>query len=160
MLSVIWSTFNLFIIAIAFINFFRSSKNKECVSFSKKVGNSCYSCSDDIEDPDMLDNYKRVINDKEDFRLCKACERDEKLDYFIHGKKTDEKINNFKKFLLSNKFKKINIFLLILIPVTLLIHYFILYVYDINWFYVINYSIVTFYWILFLYKTSLEYRKK
>lgn len=160
MFSLIWSTLNLCLIFIAFAHFFRSTKNKEAVSFSKKVGNSCYSCSDEIEDDDPMDNYKRIIEDKEDFRLCKACERDEKLDYFIYGRNTNEKINNFKKFLLSNKFKKINIFLLILIPVTLLIHYFILYVYDINWFYPVNYSIVTFYWILFLYKTSLEYRKK
>ena len=159
MLSLIWSILNLFLIAVAFITFYRN-RNKECVSFSKKIGTMCYSCSDEIDDVDPMDTYKRIVEDKEDFRLCRACARDEKLGYFIYGNNKDEKINNFKKFLLSNKFKKVNLTILILIPLTLAFHYFLLYVYKIDGFQLLNYSIVTIFWIVFLYKNKLDYRKK
>ena len=159
MLSLIWSILNLVLIAVAFITFYRN-KNKECVSFSKKVGTMCYSCSDEIKDDDPMDTYKRIVEDKEDFRLCKACERDEKLSYFIYGNNKDLKVNNFKKFLLSNKFRKIHLTLLILIPLTLSFHYFLLFVYKINGFQILNYSIVTIFWFIFLFKNKLEYKKK
>jgi hypothetical protein len=147
------------LIAVAFITFYRN-KNKECVSFSKKIGTMCYSCSDEIEDDDTMDTYKRIVEDKEDFRLCRACTRDEKLGYFIYGNNKDEKINNFKKFLLSNKFRKIHLSILILIPLTLSLHYFLLFVYKIDGFQILNYLIVTIFWIIFLYKNKLEYKKK
>jgi hypothetical protein len=159
MLSLIWSTLNLVLIAVAFITFFKN-KNKECVSFSKKIGTMCYSCSDEIEDEDPMESYKRIVEDKEDFRLCRACERDEKLGYFIYGNNKDEKINKFKKFLLSNKFKTVNLILVISIPVTLSLHYFLLFVYKINGFQLVNYSIVTIFWIVFLYKNKLDYKNK
>lgn len=159
MLSLLWSTLNLVLIAVAFITFFKN-KNKECVSFSKKIGTMCYSCSDEIEDEDPMESYKRIVEDKEDFRLCRACERDEKLGYFIYGNNKDEKINKFKKFLLSNKFKTVNLILVISIPVTLSLHYFLLFVYKINGFQLVNYSIVTIFWIVFLYKNKLDYKNK
>lgn len=159
MLSLIWSIFNLVLISSAFITFFRN-RNKECVSFKKNVGTMCYSCSDEIEDDDPMDTYKRILDNKEDFRLCRACERDEKLGYFIYGNNKEKKISNFKKFLLSNKFRKIHLSLLIAIPVTLSLHYFLLFVYKINGFQILNYSIVTIFWIVFLYKNKLEYKKK
>jgi hypothetical protein len=147
------------LIVVAFITFYRN-KNKECVSFSKKIGTMCYSCSDEIEDADTMDTYKRIVEDKEDFRLCRACERDEKLSYFIYGNNKDQKINKFKKFLLSNKFRKIHLTILILIPLTLSLHYFLLFVYKIDGFQILNYLIVTIFWIVFLYKNKLEYKKK
>ena len=159
MLSLIWSIMNLVLIAVAFITFYRN-RNKECVSFSKKVGTMCYSCSDEIDDVDPMDTYKRIVEDKEDFRLCRACDRDEKLGYFIYGNNKDQKINNFKKFLLSRKFRKVNLLLLISIPVTLALHYFLLFVYKINGFQLVNYSIVTIFWIVFLYKNKLDYKNK
>ena len=159
MLSLICSILNLVLIAVSFITFFRN-RNKECVSFSKKVGTMCYSCSDEIDDLDPMDTYKRFLEDKEDFRLCRACDRDEKLGYFIYRNNKEEKINNFKKFLLSNKFKKVNLILLIAIPVTLSLHYFLLFVYKINGFQILNYSIVTIFWIVFLYKSKLDYKNK
>lgn len=159
MLSLIWSILNVVLIAVAFITSYRN-KNKECVSFSKKVGTMCYSCSDEIENNDPMDTYKRIVDDKEDFRLCKACDRDEKLGYFIYGNNKDQKINKFKKFLLSNKFRKINLIILIAIPLTLSLHYFLLFVYKIDGFQILNYSIVTIFWIVFLYKNKLEYKKK
>lgn len=159
MLSLIWSMLNLVLIAVAFITFFKN-KNKECVSFSKKIGTMCYSCSDEIEDEDPMESYKRIVEDKEDFRLCRACERDEKLGYFIYGNNKEEKINKFKKFLLSNKFRKINLTILIAIPVTLSLHYFLLFIYKINGFQILNYSIVTIFWIIFLYKNKLDYKNK
>ena len=159
MLSLIWSILNLVLIAVAFITFYRN-RNKECVSFSKKVGTMCYSCADEIDDVDPMDTYKRIVEDSEDFRLCRACERDEKLGYFIYGNNKDQKINKFKKFLLSNKFRKINLIILISIPVTLSLHYFLLFVYKINGFQLLNYSIVTIFWIVFLYKNKLDYKNK
>ena len=159
MLSLIWSILNMVLIAVAFITFYRN-KNKECVSFSKKIGTMCYSCSDEIEDDDPMDTYKRIVEDKEDFRLCRSCNRDEKLGYFIYGNNKDEKINKFKKFLLSNKFRKINLAILILIPITLSLHYILLFVYKIDGFQILNYLIVTIFWIVFLYKNKLEYKKK
>jgi hypothetical protein len=147
------------LIVVAFITFYRN-KNQECVSFSKKIGTMCYSCSDEIEDNDPMDTYKRIVDDKEDFRLCKACDRDEKLGYFIYGNNKDQKINKFKKFLLSNKFRKIHLTILILIPLTLSLHYFLLFVYKIDGFQILNYLIVTIFWIVFLYKNKLEYKKK
>ena len=62
MLSLIWSILNMVLIAVAFITFYRN-KNKECVSFSKKVGTMCYSCSDEIEDNDPMDTYKRIVDE-------------------------------------------------------------------------------------------------
>jgi len=159
MLSLIWSILNIVLIAVAFITFYKN-RNKECVSFSKKVGTMCYSCSDEIEYDDPMDTYKRIVDDKEDFRLCRACDRDEKLGYFIYGNKKEEKINNFKKFLLSNKFRKINLIILISIPITLLIHHFLLFIYKIDDFELVNYSIVTIFWIVFLYKNKLDYKNK
>jgi len=159
MLSLIWSILNLVLIAVAFITFYKN-RNKECVSFSKKVGTMCYSCSDEIEDNDPMYTYKRIVDDKEYFRLFRDCDRDEKLGYFIYGNKKEEKINNFKKFLLSNKFRKINLIILISIPITLLIHHFLLFIYKIDDFELVNYSIVTIFWIVFLYKNKLDYKNK
>ena len=159
MLSLIWSIMNLVLIAVAFITFYRN-RNKECVSFSKKIGTMCYSCSDEIEYDDPMDTYKRIVEDKEDFRLCKACDRDEKLGYFIYDNNKDQKINKFKKFLLSNKFRKVNLIILIAIPLTLSLHYFLLFVYKIDEFQILNYLIVTIFWIVSLYKNKLEYKKK
>jgi hypothetical protein len=159
MLILVWSILNLVLIAVNFITFFRNI-NKECVSFSKKIGTMCYSCSDEIEDNDPIDTYKRIIEDKEDFRLCISCSRDEKLGYFIYGNNKGKRINKLKRILLSNKFKKVNLTILILIPLTLAFHYFLLYVYNINEFQLLNSLVVTIHCVLFFYKNKLDYKKK
>ena len=81
-------------------------------------------------------------------------------EFYKPSNNKDQKINKFKKFLLSNKFRKINLIILIAIPLTLSLHYFLLFVYKIDGFQILNYSIVTIFWIVFLYKNKLEYKKK
>ena len=71
----------------------------------KKNGISCYSCSDPTskleEDPSF------ISTEKEDFRLCKACEREVRIDNILHGRNL---LLKFKKFLLSDRYNKISVF--------------------------------------------------
>ena len=158
MLSFIWSLFNLLLISFSLFTFHkRIKRGNKFILFGKRMGINCYSCGDDIElDPNIL--HDRVINKVECFTLCKSCNRDEKLSYFIYENNNHKRINSLKKLLLSDRFKNLNLIILIFIPVILFSHFVLSHFFNIHFLIYINYSIFTIYWIVILYKNSLYYK--
>lgn len=86
----------------------RRMKKCEPISWKVKKGMRCYSCAAPLCS-DAEETAARLFSETEEFRLCKACEREEKLGVALGSKKT-KYINRFKKFCHSDKSYKINIY--------------------------------------------------
>ena len=74
-------------------------KNTKYVSMDLRNGEMCYCCKDkiDIDKNALLNN---ILNNKTNYRICKACQRDEKLDEIVNHSKLS-KINKFITILLE-----------------------------------------------------------
>ena len=160
-LSLIWALCNVILIAYTF--YFIKKNNKKDISFNylyKRVGTQCYKCDADLDD--FYDQMDKLVKDKEDFTLCKKCNRDEKLYLLENGKfkfffYTLE--SRFNKSLLSDKFyKKFSIFMCVSVLLTLLIHFILYYNFNIGFFLWINYSSVTINFLIILYQSYLRYK--
>ena len=160
-LSLIWALCN--VILISYTIYFIKKNNKKDISFNylyKRVGTQCYKCDADLDD--FYDQMDKLVKDKEDFTLCKKCNRDEKLYLLENGKfkfffYTLE--SRFNKSLLSDKFyKKFSIYMSISVLLTLLIHFILYYNFNIGFFLWINYSSVTINFLIILYQSYLRYK--
>ena len=160
-LSLIWALCNVILISYTF--YFIKKNNKKDISFNylyKRVGTQCYKCDADLDD--FYDQMDKLVKDKEDFTLCKKCNRDEKLYLLENGKfkfffYTLE--SRFNKSLLSDKFyKKFSIFMSVSVLLTLLIHFILYYNFNIGFFLWINYSSVTINFLIILYQSYLRYK--
>lgn len=160
-LSLIWALCN--VILISYTIYFIKKNNKKDISFNylyKRVGTQCYKCDADLDD--FYDQMDKLVKDKEDFTLCKKCNRDEKLYFLENGKfKFFFYIleSRFNKYLLSDKFyKKFSIFMSVSVLLTLLIHFILYYNFNIGFFLWINYSSVTINFLIILYQSYLRYK--
>lgn len=160
-LSLIWALCN--VILISYTIYFIKKNNKKDISFNylyKRVGTQCYKCDADLDD--FYDQMDKLVKDKEDFTLCKKCNRDEKLYLLENGKfkfffYTLE--SRFNKSLLSDKFyKKFSIFMSVSVLLTLLIHFILYYNFNIGFFLWVNYSSVTINFLIILYQSYLRYK--
>lgn len=160
-LSLIWALCNVILISYTF--YFIKKNNKKDISFNylyKRVGTQCYKCDADLDD--FYDQMDKLVKDKEDFTLCKKCNRDEKLYLLENGKfkfffYTLE--SRFNKSLLSDKFyKKFSIFMSVSVLLTLLIHFILYYNFNIGFFLWVNYSSVTINFLIILYQSYLRYK--
>ncbi len=160
-LSLIWSLFNLILILYTF--YIIKKNNKKDISFNylyKRVGTQCYKCDADLDE--FYDQMDKLVKDKEDFTLCKKCNRDEKL-YLLENSKFKFFFyileSRFNKFLLSDKFyKKFSNILWVSGVLTLIIHFILYFTFNIGFFLWINYSSVTINFLIILYQSYLRYK--
>jgi|694.fasta_scaffold95714_2 hypothetical protein len=160
-LNLIWSLFNLILISYTF--YYIKKNNKKDISFNylyKRVGTQCYKCDADLDE--FYDQMDKLVKDKEDFTLCKKCNRDEKL-YLLENGKLNFFFyifkSRFNKLLLSDNFyKRFTLFMTISILLTLIIHFILYFTFNIGFFLWINYSIVTLNFLIILYQNYLRYK--
>ena len=88
----------------------------------KRIGIRCFSCDELTEKGKTFDYLSLPASYKDDFRLCKCCERQLKLDSILHKYSL---LLRFKKFVLSSRYDKYSPFYVLLVfPITVLGYFF------------------------------------
>ena len=149
MMSVVFA-----LIPFAFIVYYMIMiKNTKYVSMDLRNGEMCYCCKGkmDIDKNDLLNN---ILNNKTNYRICKACQRDEKLDEIVNHSKLS-KINKFKLFLLSEKYDKFSRYLLFSLVFLVSFDLVLKLVFQIKWFTPIYNLYLVCYWLLMIYRHRL-----
>jgi len=147
------------LIPFAFIIYYMIMiKNTKYVSMDLRNGEMCYCCKGkmDIDKNDLLNN---ILNNKSNYRICKACQRDEKLDEIVNHSKLS-KINKFKLFLLSEKYDKFARYLLFSLVFFVSFDLVLKLVFQIKWFTPIYNLYLVCYWLLLIYRHRLISIKK
>ncbi len=147
------------LIPFAFIVYYMIMlKNTKYVSMDLRNGEMCYCCKGKIE-IDKNDVLYNILNNKSNYRICKACQRDEKLDEIVNHSKLS-KINKFKLFLLSEKYDKIARYLLLSLVFLVSFDLVLKLVFHIKWFTPIYNLYLVCYWLLLIYRHKLISTKK
>lgn len=133
-------------------------KNTKYVTMDLRNGEMCYCCKGKIE-MDRNDVLYNILNNVTNYRICKACQRDEKLDEIVNHSKLS-KINKFKFFLLSEKYDKFARYLLFSLVILLFLDITLKIVFDIKWFSPIYNLYLVCYWVLLIYRHKLISTKK
>lgn len=82
----------------------RMMRKREWISSSLDTGSRCYSCKEEIE---LNEDYFKALRDGDkNHKLCKSCERDINID-ILFSKKRGQMILSFKRFIMSEKYRKI-----------------------------------------------------
>ena len=133
-------------------------KKTKYVSMDLRNGEMCYCCKGkmDIDKSDLLNN---ILNNKTNYRICKACQRDEKLDEIVNHRKLS-KINKFKLFLLSEKYDKFARYLLLSLVFLVSFDLVLKLVFQIKWFTPIYNLYLVCYWLIMIYRHRLISIKK
>ncbi len=154
MLSIIFSLIP-FIFIIYYMIMLRKTKY---VTMDLKNGEMCYCCKGKIE-MDRSDVMYNILNNKINYQICKACQRDEKLDEIVNHSKLS-KLNKFKFFLLSEKYDKFSKYLITSLVVLVLFDIILRMIFHIKWFgFIYNIYLVS-YWLLMIYRHRLMSIKK
>jgi hypothetical protein len=133
-------------------------KNTKYVSMDLRNGEMCYCCKDKIDiDKNVLLN--NILNNKTNYRICKSCQRDEKLDEIVNHSRLS-KINKLKFFLLSEKYDKFARYLLFSLVILLSFDLILKLVFQIKWFTPIYNLYLVCYWLLLIYRHRLISTKK
>lgn len=133
-------------------------KNTKYVSMYLRNGEMCYCCKGKIDiDKNVLLN--NILNNKTNYRICKACQRDEKLDEIVNHSKLS-KINKFKFFLLSEKYDKVARYLLFSLVFFVSFDLVLKLVFQIKWFTPIYNLYLVCYWLVMIYRHRLISIKK
>ena len=105
MITIVISLFPLLgILAIFSYNFYTIKKGKS-ILYDLSTGVKCYNCKSETgHERNTIEDISNTNN----FKLCKSCERDQKLEGLMNRFKFDKV--KFKKFALSDKFNKKLIF--------------------------------------------------
>lgn len=93
----------LLVALLYFIIYKILSKKREHVAGLIVTGYDCYNCKEYIDEKPYLDHGLESFN-KENFRICKSCNRDEKINILTGESKF--KFSDIKKFLYSKRSKK------------------------------------------------------
>jgi hypothetical protein len=133
-------------------------KNTKYVTMDLRNGEMCYCCKGKIE-MDRNELLSNILNNVTNYRICKACQRDEKLDEIVNHSKLS-KLNKFKLFLLSEKYEKFAKYLLFSLVILLTLDITLKIVFDIKWFSPIYNLYLVCYWILLIYRHKLISTKK
>ena len=133
-------------------------KNTKYVTMDLRNGEMCYCCKGKIE-MDRNDVMYNILNNVTNYRICKACQRDEKLDEIVNHSKLS-KINKFKFFLLSEKYDKFARYLLFSLVILVFLDITLKMVFDIKWFSPIYNLYLVCYWLLLIYRHKLISTKK
>jgi len=147
------------LLPFAFIAYYMIMLRKtKYVTMDLRNGEMCYCCKDKIE-MDKNDLLNNILNNKSNYRICKACQRDEKLDEIVNHSKLS-KINKFKFFLLSERYDKFAKYLLFSLVFFVLSDVVLKMVFDIKWFTPIYNLYLVCYWLLMIYRHRLMSIKK
>lgn len=133
-------------------------KNTKYVTMDLRNGEMCYCCKGKIE-MDRNDVLYNILNNVTNYRICKACQRDEKLDEIVNHSKLS-KINKFKFFLLSEKYDKFARYLIFSLVILVFLDITLKIVFDIKWFSPIYNLYLVCYWLLLIYRHKLISTKK
>lgn len=133
-------------------------KNTKYVTMDLRNGEMCYCCKGKIE-MDRNDVLYNILNNVTNYRICKACQRDEKLDEIVNHSKLS-KINKFKFFLLSEKYDKFARYLLFSLVILVFLDITLKIVFDIKWFSPIYNLYLVCYWLILIYRHRLISIKK
>ena len=114
----------LFLIIFTFSYTFYIMKNKKSIGYDLSTGVKCYNCKSETGHERLT--YEDISNTN-NYKLCKSCERDQKLNNIISKFKFDT--IKFKRFILNDKFNKKIVFYFIIytilcIIIDLLLFYF------------------------------------
>jgi hypothetical protein len=154
MLSIIFS-----LIPFIFIIYYTIMvKNTKYVTMDLRNGEMCYCCKGKIE-MDRNDVMYNILNNVTNYRICKSCQRDEKLDEIVNHSKLS-KLNKFKFFLLSEKYDKFARYLLFSLVILVFFDITLKIVFDIKWFSPIYNLYLVCYWLLIIYRHRLMSIKK
>ncbi len=128
MITITISLFQLLgVLAIFSYNFYMIKKGKS-ILYDLSTGVKCYNCKS--ETGHQRNTIEDMSNTK-NFKLCKSCERDQKLDNLVNKFRFDK--IKFKKFALSDKFnKKLIFYFLGYIAFCILIDVFLSYFFKVN----------------------------
>ena len=96
---------SLLVILFLYTKAFSLIRKNVSLSWKIKKGVLCYSCKERTSENEDDWIYNLDI-DKEDFKLCTSCERDEKLGSLIYKNDNHKWVNRFKKYLVSKKSNK------------------------------------------------------
>lgn len=161
MREIIYSIFPLFTVFFMMFYLFRVYKKKTMITWNIRRGDNCYSCKEFIDEKPYWWNSKTgEIDNSENFKMCTSCNRDEKLDDIIKPIFKLKTLNNFKKFLYSEKSNKFIIFLLIIMILSMVIDYSVRFFFNTKILFFLYPLTATIYWGIFYYKTKISYIEK
>jgi len=151
---IIFTILQSIIIVAAFAYTTKRIKNCEPVSWRVRKGMVCYSCLATLCDTEEMS--RRLFSESEEFRLCKCCEREEKLSYAL-GMSKSVYINRLKKFCHSDKSHRSTIYLAAALFACVLISLFFR---EWNIFGPISFFINLLYWGFFAYRSKIAFEDK
>jgi hypothetical protein len=161
MREIIYSIFPLFTVFFMMIYLFRINKTKNNITWDIRRGDNCYSCKEFIEEqPYWWNSQTGEIEKSEKFKMCTSCNRDEKLHDVINPIFKLKTLNNFKKFLYSEKSNKFIISLLIIMILSMVIDYSVRFFFNTKILSFLYPLTSTIYWAIFYYKTKISYIEK
>lgn len=147
------------LIPFIFITYYMVMLRKtKYVTMDLRNGEMCYCCKSKIE-MDRSDVMYNILNNVTNYRICKSCQRDEKLDEIVNHSKLS-KLNKFKFFLLSERYDKIAKYLLFSLVILVFFDITLKIVFDIKWFSPIYNLYLVCYWLLIIYRHRLMSIKK
>jgi hypothetical protein len=138
--------------------YFNILRKTKYISTDLKTGERCYSCKDKM-DIDRMDILDILVHDKKNYRLCKSCERDEKLDGLINKDKSS-RLHKLKLYLIGTEFDKTTRILLTSIVLFLIIDMILKLKFDIKWFSYFYNTFLALYWLLMIYRHRIISIKK
>ena len=153
MITFTLSLTTIFLIIFTFSFTFYIIKSKKSISYDLATGVKCYNCKSET-------GHERItfedISNTNNYKLCKSCERNQKLNNIITKFKFDT--IKFKRFILNDKFnKKMILYFLIYLFSCIIIDLFLFYFFKFN-FMVKTINLFSLLSSLFsLYRTKLSY---
>lgn len=135
---------------IFIIYYFRMIKTTKFISTELKTGQRCYSCKEDIE-IDSNEVLDILVHNKNNYRLCKSCQRDEKLDNLINKSKLS-RFHKLKLLLVSKEFDKISKILIVSMLFLLCIDISLNILFNVKWFSYFYNAFLACYWLIIIYK--------
>jgi len=151
---IIFTILQSIIIVAAFAYTTKRLKNCEPVSWRVRKGMACYSCLAPLCGVEEMS--RRLFSESEEFRLCKCCEREEKLSSTL-GMSKSLYINRLKKFCHSDKSHRSTIYLAVALFACVLISLFFR---EWNIFGPISFFINLVYWGFFAYRSKIAFEDK
>ena len=147
------------LIPFIFIIYYMTTLGKSnYVTSDLKSGEMCYCCKEKME-VDQVELLENLINNKDNYRLCQSCKRDEKLDEIVNHSKLS-KLNRFKLYLISDSYNRLFKVFIALLLIFCITDITLKVVFDIKWFgYFYNVFLVC-YWTLIVYRHKLISIKK
>jgi hypothetical protein len=151
----------LFAMVFGFVYSIRRMKKFKSITFEVRRGEKCYSCACDVDHEEFDYSDFKSSWEKEDFKLCVPCKREESLDKFIKSGFPDTTLlNNLKKYLFSKRSNRLIWYFMFAVLGSLLIELVARLAFDIKAFWILTPILNILYWSVFCYKSKITYIKE